>query len=98
MTKSYKEVESECMIISKSTIAKEKIHFSTFSNEKPKGLYLTSPENKSRSNHGHHLYNFYKSKPQMLRTMFQGNQPSGSGEEDFYDFLSYMGMAAFMAM
>ena len=34
----------------------------------------------------------------MLHTMFQGNQPSGSGEEDFLWFLSYMGMAAFMAM
>ena len=30
----------------------------------------------------------------MLHTKFHGNQPAGSGEEDFKGFLPYMGMAA----
>ena len=34
----------------------------------------------------------------MLYTKFQGNQPSGSGEEDFLSFLPYMGMAAILVM
>ena len=42
--------------------------------------------------------NFIELTPQMLHTMFQGNQPSGSGEEDFLRFLPYMGMAAILVM
>ena len=34
----------------------------------------------------------------MLHTKFQGNRPSGSGEEDFLRFLPYMGMAAILVM
>ena len=34
----------------------------------------------------------------MLHTKFQGNQPSGSGEEDFLRFLPYMGIAAILVM
>ena len=30
----------------------------------------------------------------MLHTKFRGNQPTGSGEEDFEGFLLYMGVAA----
>ena len=35
----------------------------------------------------------------MLHTKSQGNQPSGSGEEDFFKgFLPYMGVAAILVM
>ena len=34
----------------------------------------------------------------MLHTKFQDQQPFGSGEEDFYFFLAYMGMAAILIM
>ena len=34
----------------------------------------------------------------MLHTKFCGNQPAGSGEEDFLRFLPYMGMAAILVM
>ena len=34
----------------------------------------------------------------MLHTKFRGNQPAGSGEEDFKGFLSYMGMVAILVM
>ena len=34
----------------------------------------------------------------MLHIKFQGNQPSGSGEEDFIRFLPYMGIMAILAM
>ena len=34
----------------------------------------------------------------MLHTKFRGNQPAGSGEEDFEGFLTYMGMAAILVM
>ena len=34
----------------------------------------------------------------MLHTKFCGNPPAGSGEEDFEGFLSYMGVAAILAM
>ena len=34
----------------------------------------------------------------MLHTKFRGNQPAGSGEEDFKGFLPYMGMAAILVM
>ena len=34
----------------------------------------------------------------MLHTMFRGNRPAGSEEEDFKGFLPYMGMAAIMVM
>ena len=34
----------------------------------------------------------------MLHTKFRGNRPAGSGEEDFYGFLPYMGMAAILVM
>ena len=34
----------------------------------------------------------------MLHTKFQGNRPSGSGEEDFLKFLPYMGVAAILVM
>ena len=34
----------------------------------------------------------------MLHTKFRGNQPAGSGEEDFLRFLPYMGMAAILVM
>ena len=34
----------------------------------------------------------------MLHTKFQGQQPFGSGEEDFLRFLPYMGMAAILVM
>ena len=33
-----------------------------------------------------------------MHTKFQGNQPFGSGEEDFLRFLPYMGMAAILVM
>ena len=42
--------------------------------------------------------NFLELTPQMLHTKFQGNLPSGSGEEDFLRFLSYMGVAAILVM
>ena len=42
--------------------------------------------------------NFIELTPQMLHTKFQGNQPSGSGEEDFLRFLPYMGMVAILVM
>ena len=32
----------------------------------------------------------------MLHTKFHGNRPFGSGEEDFFRFLTYMGMAAIL--
>ena len=34
----------------------------------------------------------------MLHTKFGGNQPAGSGKEDFEGFLPYMGMAAILVM
>ena len=34
----------------------------------------------------------------MLHTTFRGNQPAGSGEEDFLRFLPYMGVAAILVM
>ena len=34
----------------------------------------------------------------MLHTMFRGNRPAGSGEEDFEGFLPYMGVAAILVM
>ena len=34
----------------------------------------------------------------MLHTTFQGHRPIGSGEEDFFRFLPYMGMAAMLVM
>ena len=34
----------------------------------------------------------------MLHTKFHGNQPAGSGGEDFKGFLPYMGMAATLVM
>ena len=34
----------------------------------------------------------------MLQAKFRGNQPVGSGEEDFKGFLPYMGMAAILVM
>ena len=34
----------------------------------------------------------------MLNAKFQGHQSIGSEEEEFYRFLAYMGMAAFLAM
>ena len=34
----------------------------------------------------------------MLHAKFQDRRTSGSGEEDFYSFLPYMGMAAILAM
>ena len=34
----------------------------------------------------------------MLHTKFHGNQPAGSGEEDFKGFLPYMGMVAILVM
>ena len=34
----------------------------------------------------------------MLHTKFRGNQPAGSGEEDFLRFLPYMGMEAILVM
>ena len=34
----------------------------------------------------------------MLHTKFRGNRPAGSGEEDFYVFLTYMGMAVILVM
>ena len=34
----------------------------------------------------------------MLYTMFRGNRPTGSGEEDFLRFLPYMDMAAILVM
>ena len=34
----------------------------------------------------------------MLHTKFRGNQPAGSGEEDFEGFLIYMSMAAILVM
>ena len=33
-----------------------------------------------------------------IYTKFQGNQPSGSGEEDFLRFLPHMGMVAILVM
>ena len=34
----------------------------------------------------------------MLYTKFRGNQPAGSGEEDFEGFLQYRGVAAILVM
>ena len=34
----------------------------------------------------------------MLHTKFHGNQPAGSGEEDFKGFLPYMDMATILVM
>ena len=34
----------------------------------------------------------------MLHAKFQDPRPLGSGEEDFYRFLPYMGMAAILVM
>ena len=34
----------------------------------------------------------------MLHAMFQDHRTSGSGEEDFFKFLPYMGMAAILVM
>ena len=34
----------------------------------------------------------------MLHTKFQGHRSIGSGEEDFFRFLPYMGMAAMLVM
>ena len=34
----------------------------------------------------------------MLHTKFRGNRPAGSGEEDFFKVLPYMGMAAILVM
>ena len=34
----------------------------------------------------------------LLETKFQGDQSISSGEEDFYRFLPYMGMAAILNM
>ena len=36
--------------------------------------------------------------PQMLHTKFQGNQPSGSGPEDFLSLLSYEGIVVILFM
>ena len=34
----------------------------------------------------------------MMHTKIQGHRPFGSGEEDFFRFLPYMGMAAILVM
>ena len=34
----------------------------------------------------------------MLHTKFRENRPTGSGEEDFEGFLSYMGLPAILVM
>ena len=34
----------------------------------------------------------------MLHTKFRENPPAGSGEEDFEEFLPYMGMVAILVM
>ena len=34
----------------------------------------------------------------MLHTKFHGNQPAGSGEEDFKGFLPYIGITAILVM
>ena len=34
----------------------------------------------------------------MLHTKLRGNQPAGSGEEDFEGFLPYMGVVANLVM
>ena len=34
----------------------------------------------------------------MLHTKFRGNRPAGSGEEDFSQFLPYMGMVVILVM
>ena len=34
----------------------------------------------------------------MLHTKFHGNRPTGSGEEDFEGFLTYMSMVAILVM
>ena len=46
---------------------------------------------------GHHLDKFGSTWEQMLYTKFQGHQPFGS-KDDFWMFLSYMGMAAILVM
>ena len=33
-----------------------------------------------------------------MHTKFRGNRPTGSGEEDLWRFLPYMGMAAILVM
>ena len=38
--------------------------------------------------------NFVVPESQMLHIMFQGNWPSGSGQENFLSFLPYIGMVA----
>ena len=34
----------------------------------------------------------------MLHTKFRGNQPTGSGEQDFDGFLPYIGVVAILVM
>ena len=34
----------------------------------------------------------------MIHTNFPGNRPAGSGDEDFEEFLPYMGVAAILVM
>ena len=42
--------------------------------------------------------NFAELEPPMLHAKFQDHRTSGSGEEHFYRFLPYMGMAAILVM
>ena len=42
--------------------------------------------------------NFVELEYPMLHAKFQDHRTSGSGEEDFYKFLTYMGVAAILVM
>ena len=68
--------------------------FHLSSTPKTKGPNLTFTKKRSRSTYGHHLNKL--GSHLMLHTKFQGNQPRGSGEEDFLRFLPYMGIVAIL--
>ena len=92
-------VEFECVFITKGTIATEKVSFSTFFSFKSLGDQNLPCHKIDQGQPRVIIYIYLKELTlQVLHTKFQGNQPSGSGKEDFLRFLPYMGMAAILVM
>ena len=76
----------------------QKCTFSIFQIQKPKGPNLTFHKIGQSLHSVIMCAYFVVLESQVLHTKFQGNQPSGSGEEDFLMFLSYMGMVTILVM
>ena len=91
-------IEADCIFISDMIIVIEKCTVSAFSIQKPKVPNLTFPQIGQGQPRVMILTNLVVLSHLMLCSKFQGNWPSGSGEEDFLRFLPYLGMAAILVM